>query len=118
MARPDHSHSARLRAIALAAICAASLGVAACGGDDDTTTTTSTAATGATGSGSSTAGAASEELRSQLEGSGIPPEGVDCIVDALQGELAETSDVASLDLTAVQEATTTCAQETGAAAAP
>lgn len=110
MARPNPR--TRMRALALAAICAASLGVAACGDDDEPTPTTSTAATGATGTGDSTAAAASEELRTQLEGSGIPPEGVDCIVDALQGELAGATDVESLDLTVVQEATAKCAEET------
>ena len=117
---PGFEFSVRLRAVALAAICAASLGVAACGGDDETTSTTipATGATGAAGT-SDTAAAASTELRDQLEGTGIPPEGVDCIVDALQDDLADATDVQSLDLTAVQEATTTCAEETtGGAAAP
>ena len=118
MARPDLS--IRLRALALATICAVSLGAAGCGGDDETTatSTTTTGATGVEGATDAAAAAASTQLRDQLEGTGIPQEGVDCIVDELQGELTEATDAASVDLEAVQEATTKCAQETGGAAAP
>jgi hypothetical protein len=88
------SRTNRIRALVLAGACAASLGIAACGGDDETSTTSTTAPAGATGaSGSTTTGEvtanAIDALRSSLESQGIPSDQVDCVVDAVQDNVSE-----------------------------
>lgn len=88
----------RFRAFALAAICAASLGLAACGDDDEDTTSSSTTtpATGATGSESTDSGdsgavsaGAIDSLRSSLEAQGLPQDQVDCAVAAVEDNISD-----------------------------
>jgi hypothetical protein len=82
----------RLRALVLAAVCSASLGIAACGGDDDTSSTTTPAgATGASGdatTGEVTANAI-EALRASLEQQGLPSDTVDCVVEEVQNSVSD-----------------------------
>jgi hypothetical protein len=97
----------RVRGLVLAAVCAAALGLAACGDDDDDAATTDAPdveATETTGdettaeettsddSGETTdaaSGDVTDQLRAQLEASGISSNQVDCVVDELESTLGE-----------------------------
>jgi hypothetical protein len=103
----DSSSRTRIRGLVLAAICAAALGLAACGDDDDdaaTTTdtavettettdsgdtTTETTETTDTGETAETEGDVTELLRSQLEAAGIQPDQAECVIDELESTLDE-----------------------------
>jgi hypothetical protein len=100
------TRTTRIRALALAAVCAASLGIAACGGDDDETTTTTPADTAATGDTTDT-GAVSGDIREQFDqvvreslesaaAAGAPID-VDCAVDRLQEVLSDEDVQALID---------------------
>jgi hypothetical protein len=81
--------STRLRALALAGACAASLGLLACGGDDDTTSTTTT--TESQGVSGDIREQFDEAVRQSLEtaaANGAPID-VDCAVERLQGALSD-----------------------------
>jgi hypothetical protein len=105
------TRTTRIRALALAAVCAVSFGVAACGGDDDettattTTTTTEAADTATTTDDTADTGAVSGEIREQFDqvvreslesaaAAGAPID-VDCAVDRLQ-EVLSNEDVQAL----------------------
>jgi ABC-type phosphate transport system substrate-binding protein len=102
------SASNRFRALVLAAACAASLGIAACGGDDDESSTTTPVAdtTGESGSTTDTEGVASDvreqfndAVRGSLEtaaASGSPID-ADCAVDRLETELSDEDVQAVID---------------------
>ena len=98
--------SNRLRALVLAAVCAASLGLAACGDDDETTSATTPVGTTGTG-GDTTGGAVSGDIREQFDqvvreslesaaAAGAPID-VDCAVDRLQEVLSDEDVQALID---------------------
>jgi hypothetical protein len=114
----DSSSGTRVRGLVLAAVCAAALGLAACGDDDDddattpaTSSTTSTEAlettdttstddttedttdTGETTTEDSddSGGDVADILRDQLEAAGIQSDQADCVIDELESRLSEDS---------------------------
>jgi hypothetical protein len=123
------TRTTRIRALALAAVCAASLGIAACGGDDDETTTpattdtapadtaatttedTTTTATDTTTTTEDTTdtGAVSGDIREQFDqivreslesaAAAGAPIDVDCAVDRLQQVLSNEDVQALIDAT-------------------
>ena len=100
----------RIRALVLAVGCAASLGVAACGGDDETTTTAPAGDTTTTTNGETTTdtgGAVSGDVREQFDAivrqqlesaaaAGAPID-VDCAVERLQEALSDEDVQALID---------------------
>jgi ABC-type oligopeptide transport system substrate-binding subunit len=106
------TRTTRIRALALAAVCAASLGLAACGGDDDETTTPTTtdpaaADTTTTTDDTTDTGAVSGDIREQFDqivreslesaaAAGAPID-VDCAVDRLQQVLSNEDVQALID---------------------
>jgi hypothetical protein len=109
------TRTTRIRAFALAAVCAASLGIAACGGDDDETTTPTTttdtapADTTTTTEDTTDTGAVSGDIRELFDqivreslesaaAAGAPID-VDCAVDRLQQVLSNEDVQALIDAT-------------------
>ena len=104
------TRTTRIRALVLAAVCSASLGIAACGGDDDDTASTTTPTTGATGASDTTdTGEVSGDIREQFDtvvrqsleqaaAAGAPID-VDCAVDRLQDALSDEDVQALIDAT-------------------
>jgi hypothetical protein len=104
------TRTTRIRALVLAAVCAASLGVAACGGDDDETTDTATTPavdTTDTSADTTDTGAVSGDIREQFDqivrqslesaaAAGAPID-VDCAVDRLQEVLSDEDVQALID---------------------
>ncbi len=100
----------RFRALVLALACAASLGIAACGGDDDETTAPTTAPAATTETGADTTsdtGAVSSEIREQFDevvrqslesaaAAGAPID-VECAIDRLQTALSDEDVQALID---------------------
>lgn len=97
MSRP--SRTVRFRALAVSAVCALSLGAAACGDDEEPAATT-TPEVGATGESSATETQTNfnDALATQLETAGVPQEQIDCVTSELEGTLSDD------DIAAAEEA--------------
>lgn len=99
---PRPARTVRSRALALGAVCAVSLGVAACGDDEEPTTTTPVGATGESSS-TETQGNFSAALATQLETAGVPQDQIDCVTEELEGSLSAEDIVAAENASASGE---------------
>jgi hypothetical protein len=106
----------RIRALALTAVCAVSLGIAACG-DDDETTTTPAADTTTAESGEAVSGDIREQfdevVRQSLESAAAAgaPIDVDCAVERLQEVLSDEDVQALIDASQAGQAPPSDIQE-------
>jgi hypothetical protein len=107
----------RARLAALALLCAAALGLAACGGGDDESSTSSASTTTTTDAQSQFFGKLAQLLTKQ----GYPPKQADCVVSRLQrslsdkelGSILSTAQVSGTAKQEIAKAASSCAKTNG-----